>query len=147
MLRELDFIESDWAALFWALGSTTAIFRQRSTRGLKALFGKSSEREGEHMNNIGKKAVGVVSGFVVASLLVVGAFALLILSSRLFPALGLDHLEWTHWLTVIVMPEMIFIIAAVKLWNKRRSVAAGILLSAITLITHFVIHVAANWRG
>ncbi len=99
------------------------------------------------MNNIGKKAVGVVSGFVVASLLVVGAFALLILSSRLFPALGLDHLEWTHWLTVIVMPEMIFIIAAVKLWNKRRSVAAGILLSAITLITHFVIHVAANWRG
>ena len=27
MLRELDFIESDWAALLWALGSTTAIFR------------------------------------------------------------------------------------------------------------------------
>ena len=27
MLRELDFIEGEWAALFWALGSATAIFR------------------------------------------------------------------------------------------------------------------------
>jgi len=27
MLRELDFIESDWAALWWATGSTGAIVR------------------------------------------------------------------------------------------------------------------------
>ena len=26
MVRELDFIKSDWAALLWALGSTSAIF-------------------------------------------------------------------------------------------------------------------------
>jgi hypothetical protein len=147
MLRELDFIENDWAALFWALGSTTAIFRQHSARGFKALFRKGSSREGEQMNNIGKKAVGVVSGFVVASTLVLSAFGLLFLASILFPSLDLEHVEWTHWLTVIVIPEVIFIIAVVKLWNKRRSVAAGILLSAITLGAHFAIHVAANWRG
>jgi hypothetical protein len=28
MLREMDFIEGDWAALFWALGSATALFRR-----------------------------------------------------------------------------------------------------------------------
>ena len=28
MLRELDFIESDWAAFFWALGCTGAISRE-----------------------------------------------------------------------------------------------------------------------
>ena len=28
MLREMDFVEGDWAALFWALGSATAIFRR-----------------------------------------------------------------------------------------------------------------------
>jgi hypothetical protein len=28
MLREMDFIENDWAALFWALGSATALFKK-----------------------------------------------------------------------------------------------------------------------
>jgi hypothetical protein len=28
MLRELDLVEGDWAALFWALGSATALFRR-----------------------------------------------------------------------------------------------------------------------
>jgi hypothetical protein len=27
MLREMDFVENDWAALFWALGSATALFK------------------------------------------------------------------------------------------------------------------------
>jgi len=27
MLREMDFVESDWDALFWALGSATALFK------------------------------------------------------------------------------------------------------------------------
>jgi hypothetical protein len=29
MVREMDFIESDWAALFWAIGSATAILRHK----------------------------------------------------------------------------------------------------------------------
>jgi hypothetical protein len=28
MLREMDFVESDWAALFWALGSAAALFKR-----------------------------------------------------------------------------------------------------------------------
>jgi hypothetical protein len=28
MLREMDFVEGDWAALFWALGSATALFKR-----------------------------------------------------------------------------------------------------------------------
>jgi hypothetical protein len=27
MLREMDLVEGDWAALFWALGSATALFK------------------------------------------------------------------------------------------------------------------------
>lgn len=27
MLREMDFVEGDWAALFWAVGSATALFK------------------------------------------------------------------------------------------------------------------------
>ena len=126
MLRELDFIENDWAALFWALGSTTAIFRH-SGRGFRKWFGKGSTYEEERMNNLGKKTVGVVTGIALSVMLVVCAFGLLYLTSRLFPGLGLDRIEWTHWLTVIVIPEMIFIVAAVKLWRKRAPVALGVL--------------------
>jgi hypothetical protein len=32
MRRELDFIESDWAAFFWALGSTKILFRRQAFR-------------------------------------------------------------------------------------------------------------------
>jgi cytochrome c oxidase assembly factor CtaG len=37
------------------------------------------------------------------------------------------------WVAMIVIPEMIFIVAVVALWRKRRSMAVGILLSAVTL--------------
>jgi hypothetical protein len=143
MLRELDFIENDWAALFWALGSMTAIFRH-SGRAFGKWFGKGSSREEERMNNIGEKTVGVVVGIVLSGILVVCAFGLLYLTSRLFPGLDLEHVEWTHWLTVIVIPETIFIIAAVKLWNKRAPVALGVLLFAATLAVHFVVHVTTH---
>jgi hypothetical protein len=52
---------------------------------------------------------------------------------------------WAQWVTVIVIPETIFIGAAVlALRRKRRSMATGIVLSAITLIAHFVIHLATH---
>jgi hypothetical protein len=31
MLHELDFVDGDWAALFWALGSVTAILRHAAS--------------------------------------------------------------------------------------------------------------------
>ncbi|MGH9529075.1 MAG: hypothetical protein ACRD2S_04060 [Terriglobales bacterium] len=96
------------------------------------------------MNDIGKRAVGVASGVGIAFALVVCALGLLLLTSYLFPGLGLDHLEWTHWLTVIVIPEAIFIVAVVKLWRKRASLAVGILLSAVVLAVHFAVHVATH---
>ena len=38
MLRELDFVEGDWAALFWALGSATAVFRRLEVPALMLSF-------------------------------------------------------------------------------------------------------------
>ncbi len=96
------------------------------------------------MNDIGKRAVGVASGIAIAFTLVLCAVGLLFLTAYLFPSLGLDRLEWTHWLTVIVIPEAIFIVAAMKLWRKRGPMAVGILLSAIVLAVHFAIHVATH---
>jgi hypothetical protein len=40
MLREMDFAESDWTALFWALGSTTALCRHSAWQQLRICFGR-----------------------------------------------------------------------------------------------------------
>jgi hypothetical protein len=146
MLRELDFIESDWEALSWALGSTSAIFRHFIPRGLRTWLGKESGREQEPMvKDIGKKAAGIASGVVIAGVVAIGAFGLVRLSFFFFPEWELGGVPW--WLAAIVIPEMIFVIAAVALWRKRRLMAVGILLSAATLVTHVIVHVATHGIG
>ena len=144
MLRELDFIESDRAALLWALGSTTAICRHCLPRGLKAWFGELFVQQGE-TKNIGKQAAGVASGAIIAvGILAVSAFGLVRLSLFLFPTWDVERVPLAQWLIVIAIPETIFILAALALWRKRRSMAAGIALSAIVLFTHFIVHVATH---
>ncbi len=95
------------------------------------------------MNDIGKKTVGMLAGVGIAALLVLSAIGAVLLSFRFFPGLEVEHLKWTHWLTVIVV-ETIFVISAVKLWRKRAPMAVGILLSAVVLAAHVVIHVATH---
>jgi hypothetical protein len=141
MLRELDFIEGEWAALFWALGSAAAIVRH-------AVWGwrwmKRKTKEGSKMNENGKKALGVGIGLFSSLMLVGCAFAMLRLAAALFPGLGIEHLEWTHVLAVIVVPEAIFITAAVLLWRKRGPVAAGILTTALVVGLHVVVHLTLH---
>ena len=97
------------------------------------------------MNDIGKHVVGVVSGAVIAAgVLAASAFGLVRLSLFLFPGWDVERVPWAQWLSVIAIPETIFIVAAVGLWRKRRSTAAGIVLSAIVLFTHFIVHVATH---
>jgi hypothetical protein len=142
MLRELDFIPGEWAALLWALGSAAAIFRRAVAGWPEQLKRRMAIDEEGRMNVTGKRAIGFVSGVVGAGLVAAAAFGLLWLGYVLFPGLGLDHLEWTHWLTMIVIPEIIFIAAIVKLWRKRPPVAAGILLFALAVGVHVVVHLA-----
>jgi len=147
MLRELDFIPGDWPALKWALGSAVAITRHAARNWrLWLAHWKSIQETGQEdrMNSKGKKAVGIVSGAVGALMLVGCAFALLRITDLVFPRLGIAHTEWTHWLAVIFVPEVIFLAAAIGLWRKKGPVAAGILLVAITIGLHFVVHVAGH---
>lgn len=146
MLRELDFVESDWAALFWALGCTFAIFKHFVPRRLKARFGRESgSEEASTMKEIAKKAASIATGAGVGAALVLIAFGIVYLLFYLFPAWDLGPFPW--WVAVVVIPEIIFIVSVVALWRKRRYMAVGILLLAITLATHFIVHVATHASG
>lgn len=140
MLRELDFIGSDWVAFFWALGGATAIFKHSIPRRLKALLWGSEEKP--MANDIGKKTVGVLSGIAVAAAVILCAFGVVWLLFRFFPGWELGPVPW--WAVVIVAPEISFIAGVVMLWRRKRPMAVGILLMAITVATHVVMHVAAH---
>ena len=140
MLRELDFIDGDWAAFFWALGSTTAILRHAISVWRTWLELKQKKEAG--MNNTGKKALGVGLGILSALALVGCLFAGLRILSILFPGLGLDHSGWAYWLAVMAIPEAIFVVATVMLWRKKGPIAAGILATGLAIALHVGVHLA-----
>jgi len=141
MLRELDFIEGEWAALFWALGSATAILRQAVCSWRTWISRKKASGE-ERMNSTGKKAIGFASSALLALVVALSMFGLLRIVALLFPGLGIEHLEWTHFLGAIVVPEIIFVVSAILLWRKRTPIAAGILLIGIGIAIHVAVHFA-----
>jgi hypothetical protein len=139
MLRELDFIEGEWASLFWALGSTTAILRHAAS-GWRARFkGTAKERR---MNNTGKKGLGIGLGILSAVALVGSGLAALRIAGILFP--GLEHSPWAYWLAVMAVPEAIFVAATVMLWRKRGPVAAGILAMSLVVAMHVAVHLTLH---
>jgi hypothetical protein len=62
----------------------------------------------------------------------------------IFPASTLKGVESVQMLAVIVVPETIFVVAAVALWRKRRPMAVGLVLSAVTLVAHVVVHLTTH---
>jgi len=143
MLHELDFIPGEWAGLLWAVGSLAAIARHAGRSWMYWMIHHRPNQE-KPMNPKTKKAVGVASGAISAIMLAGCAFALLRIVDLLFPSLNIAKTEWTHWLAAIFLPEAVFLVAAIALWRKRGPVAAGILLTAIAIGLHFVIHVAMH---
>jgi hypothetical protein len=47
-------------------------------------------------------------------------------------------------LAIIGIPEAVFTVTAVVLWRKKRPMAAGILLAAMILITHMIVHMVSH---
>lgn len=144
--RELDFIESDWEALVWATGSTTAIVGHWGRDMEASLAGYLRYREDLLMKDIGKKTLGTMSGIGIALALALAAWGLYALALYLFPSLD-TGVPWPAWIMIIVLPETIFAICVVKMWQRKRYQAVGILLAAMVLATHFAMHIMSHWNG
>jgi hypothetical protein len=140
MLRELDFIQGEWAALLWALGSAAAILRHAASAWREWLKRKTKEETG--MSNTGKKVLGVGLGILSGLALVGCALAVLRIISILFP--GLEHSPWAYWLAVLAIPETVFVAATVILWRKRGPVAAGILAMVLVVAMHVAVHLTLH---
>jgi hypothetical protein len=147
MLGELDYVEGEWAALFWALGCTTVMFRAWLSawcdwmrERLATFLGLKKEREGTKVNSTGKKTLGVLSGIGIALALGVGAFFLSPTIARLLQSVGVPRTIWTHLLTILVPTELILVAGAIWLWRNRRApVAVGLLATGLVMAGHIVV--------
>jgi hypothetical protein len=142
MLRELDFVEGDWGALLWALGGTTALFRHSVPRQLQVRLEKHfGTAQGGMLKNIGKMTAGMLWGLVIASVvLTISLLGLLRAAPVLFPEWHVGHARHVEWLAIVGIPEAVFIATAVALWRRKRPMAAGVLLAALVLMAHAVVH-------
>lgn len=136
MLRELDFVESDRAALLWAAGSLTALLRHSALHQFKIAFEKvAGPAQGPRSN--GKKIIEVMLGVGIAgALLVLGVCCLW---RRMLVLLPRSQGERAT-VAVIALVEVAYLRGAIALWRQRRALAMGILLAGIALTVHVAMH-------
>src|SRR5579859_7127266 len=94
MLHELDAVEGDWAALRWACGGVFALMRRDVSRHVRGVL------------------VGVVSATLVLTACMGGLARLAVFREAV-----------AQWLTAIVLPESVLVIAAFAVWRRWRSTA------------------------
>ncbi len=99
------------------------------------------------MNERGKTAIGVIAGVGIAVGVAAVILAIRFMSFQYFPDFEAGRTPWRLLFLIFVVPETIFIAAAVALWKKRRPMAVGILLSALVPSVHIAMHLASHWRG
>jgi len=140
MLRELDFVESDWAALRWAVGGSTALLRRSASRRGSSWLTRVLGPEGESAS-ARKKALGAVLGVGLAG----ATLALGVCGLWRHLVVFLPQAEWARaTIAVIAALEVAYLRGAIALWRRRRPVALGILLAAVALTVHVAIHTQAS---
>jgi len=142
MLREMDFVESDWSALRWALGSASALCKHFISQQLRTWFDKC-RTEGMSLKGIVKRSPALLLGIAVAgsvlAMCVMGLLGLLDVA-RLDSA----HRRLADRMLVVVIPETVYAASAAALWRHKKSVALGILTAGVILMTHAIIHYAMH---
>jgi hypothetical protein len=100
MLREMDFIENDWTAFFWAIGSVRSVISSRKG---------SDPMHGQQINRVSGKAVIVLS--------LIALFT--VLSGFLQPPQS-DEGAAAHifQLSILALVPMIFVFLATADWKR-----------------------------
>ena len=117
MLREMDFIENDWTALFWAIGSVSALASSRKGSDIMRL---------QQINRVSSRA-----------LIVLSLVALLAVLSGYFQAPQPDEGAAAHifQLAIVALVPMVLLFFATVDWKDplRSTRVLGIPASALVL--------------
>jgi hypothetical protein len=136
MLREMDSVEGDWAALFWALGSSRALCGYSLRIWLR--FDRQRS-EALSLEKLARRIPAIVSGLAVAGI-VLTICILGLISVMHQPWFKPEHARFVDRLLFVTVPEIVYFVSIVALWRQRRWVALGVLAGGVILMTHALIH-------
>jgi len=140
MLRENDFVEGDWPALRWALGSMAALCRYSISIELEALHRKCRELS---LKRVAAGMLPLLSGAATALIFLsicVVAFSALLHASWFDPA----QRKLADRLLIVAVPETAYLFGILALWRRRKTFAVGLLASGVLLMAHAIMHFASH---
>jgi hypothetical protein len=141
MIGEMDYIDDDWTALLWALGSTLALCRcsliehLRNLRNLPA-DEMSAQRKPTPLIKSILSGVGVAVVVLMISML---ALTTLQRTSWVEPS----QARFVRLFFAVVIPDGLCLLAALALWRSQRRLASGILAAGAALGAHSIIYFVA----
>jgi hypothetical protein len=141
MIGEMDHIDDDWAALFWALGGTLALCRcslVEHLRNLRNLLAGEvlAQREGAHL------VKSILSGVGVAGVVLIISMVTLTTLQRAY-WVEPSQARFARLLFAVVVPDGLCLLAALALWRRQSRVTSGILAAGAALGAHSIIFFVA----
>jgi len=119
MLREMDFIESDWAALFWAMGGARSVISRG--KGINMMQGQKINR---------------ISGRII---MILSSIALLTVISGYFQPPQPDEGAAAHifQLSIVALVPMILLFLSTADWKRPLQSIRQMAFPAATLVLAF----------
>jgi hypothetical protein len=140
MLREGDFVEGEWPAVRWALGSMAALCRYSISLELRNLHRQCREL------SLKRIAAGMLPLFSGAAAALVFLSICVAAFSALLHASWFDHAQQklADRLFIVAIPETAYLACILALWRRRKIFAVGLLASAVLLMAHAIVHFASH---
>jgi hypothetical protein len=130
MLGELDYVEDDWSAFFWALGSIAVLLRFSTIQLL--LIPKW--RDKSMIRHTGQVLLGAVVAGIVCM-----AGSLVCIASLKVAGLQLSDVRMSQRLMFIFLLEVTYVVIATAQWHRRKIVSVGVSLAGLTQLASVIL--------
>jgi hypothetical protein len=132
MPGELDYVEDDWSAFFWALGSIGVLLRFSTIQLL--LIPKW--RDKSMIRQTGQVLLGAVVAGMVSM-----AGSLVCMALLKVVGLQLSDVRMSQRLIFIFLLEITYVVIATAQWRRRRFVSVGVSLAGLAQLASVVLTV------
>jgi hypothetical protein len=140
MLREMDFMDDDWAALVWALGSATAICRLSLIQRLKG-WQHGAGRAARPTRT--RRILTALSG-MTAAVVILGTCAMTLAALTRASWFEPGQEKLAGQLLVVAIPATVYLLGGVMLMARKRRVVSGILAAGATLVAHSLLYLTTH---
>jgi hypothetical protein len=130
MLEELDYVEDDWSAFFWALGSIGVLLRFSTVQLL--LIPKW--RDKSMIRHTGQVLLGAVVAGIVCMAGSLACIALLKVAG-----LQLSDVRMSQRLIFIFLLEVTYVVIATAQWHRRKFLSVGVSLAGLIQLASVIL--------